>query len=404
MGKGIIVCGLNGSGKSTLARALAEAFGCQYIDIEQCYFPQGEDGYVYDRPCTRAQAEARLLQRLSTCDRFVLAAIKGDYGPAIESAYQAAVYLRVPRETRIQRVWNRSHDKFGSRMLPGGDLHEQETRFFDTVAAREDSMVEDWLKTLSCPVITLDGTLPIAQNVSRLAALSVRARLMALSEPAFQQFQRRLVPTVPPETILGVRTPVLRSLAREMRKTGQAAAYLEALPHDFLEEYVLHGCIISLEKDYDTALAQTQRYLPYIDNWITCDLLSPKVFSHHREALYPHIVSWINASAEYTIRFGVEMLMTFYLDDGFDPAYLALPAAVSSDAYYVRMMVAWFFATALAKQYDAALPYLEQHRLPLWTHNKTIQKALESYRIAPEQKEYLKTLRRKADARKNANA
>ena len=225
----------------------------------------------------------------------------------------------------------------------------------------------------------------------------IRARLLAMSEPEFQAFQSRLVPTVPSETILGVRTPALRQLAREMRKSGQAEEYLNALPHTYLEEYVLHGCIVSLEKDYATALAQTQRYLPYVDNWITCDLLSPKVFARHRDELLPHIIAWIQDPAEYTIRFGIEMLMTFYLDEGFEPALLELPASVTHEAYYVRMMVAWFFATALAKQYDATLPYLQRQRLPLWTHNKTIQKAVESYRITTEQKACLKTLRRKQE-------
>ncbi len=171
MGKGLLICGLNGIGKSTLAKALSEALSCRYIDIEHCYFPQGESGYAYGHSCSRDEAERRLLRSIEACDRYVLAAVKGDYGQAIESTYLAAVYLRVPREIRMQRIWNRSHDKFGSRMLPGGDLYAPEQRFFDMAAKRQDALVEDWLQTLCCPVILLDGTLPTAENVSRLTGI-----------------------------------------------------------------------------------------------------------------------------------------------------------------------------------------------------------------------------------------
>lgn len=171
MGQGLLICGLNGSGKSTLAKALSEVLSCYYLDIEHCYFPQGENGYTYAHSCSREEAERRLLHAVEVCDRYVLAAVKGDYGQNVESTYLAAVYLRVPREIRMQRVWNRSHDKFGSRMLPGGDLYAPEQRFFDMIAKRQDAFVEDWLQTLRCPVILLDGTLPTAENVSRLAAI-----------------------------------------------------------------------------------------------------------------------------------------------------------------------------------------------------------------------------------------
>ena len=224
-------------------------------------------------------------------------------------------------------------------------------------------------------------------------AENVRERLFKMQDTKFQAFQRRLVPTVPTETIIGVRAADLQALAKALRKSGEADAFLEMLPHLYLEENLLHGYLINLEKDFEKALRETERYLPYLDNWMTCDLLSPKAFRNHLDELSPEIERWRCSSQEFTIRFAIEMRMTFYLDASFHASYLEEVAQIRNEALYVRLMIAWFFATALAKQYDAALPYLKQRRLERWTHNKTIQKAVESFRISDEQKEYLKTLR-----------
>lgn len=221
----------------------------------------------------------------------------------------------------------------------------------------------------------------------------VREYLFSVQDKGYQAFQQKLIPTVSADTIIGVRVPILRELAKEIVKEGEAQAYLEILPHRYLEEYILHGCIINMSRDYDEALRQTERYLPWVDNWCTCDLLAPKVFKKHLPHLSQKIDEWIASPKPFTIRFGMETRMRFYLDEAFESAYLEQVAQVKSDELYVRLMIAWFFATALAKQYDAAVPYLERHCLDKWTHNKTIQKSVESYRITPEQKQYLKRLR-----------
>ena len=224
---------------------------------------------------------------------------------------------------------------------------------------------------------------------------SIAARLAALADPGYADFQRRLMPTVPPETVVGVRMPQLRKLAKSLRGTEEAAAFLAALPHETYEENNLHGLLIGEERDYSRAVEALERFLPYVDNWATCDLLHPKAFDRRPEALPGQLERWIGSGRTYTVRFGLGMLMSLYLDEAFQPAYLELAASVRSEEYYVNRMVAWYFATALAKQYAAALPYLEENRLGLWVHNKTIQKAVESYRITPEQKAYLRTLRRR---------
>ena len=217
--------------------------------------------------------------------------------------------------------------------------------------------------------------------------------LMRLQDEKYRAFQCKLIPTVDPETVIGVRTPALRALAKALAKTEAADAFLRALPHQLFEENQLHAFLLSEMKDFGRCVQEVCRFLPHIDNWATCDQLSPKVFKKHRAELLPFVREWIGAKEPYTIRFGVGMLMQHYLDEDFDPAYPALAAGVRSEEYYVRMMVAWYFATALAKQYEHVLPWLENRRLDAWTHNKAIQKAIESYRITPEQKEYLKTLR-----------
>lgn len=222
---------------------------------------------------------------------------------------------------------------------------------------------------------------------------AVQRELFAMQDIPYREFQVRLIPDVSPETVIGVRTPALRQYARALAKSGDASAFLDSLPHTYFDENQLHAFLLSEEKDYAQVLSRLEAFLPHIDNWATCDQLSPKVFGRHPE-LIGEIRRWMASAHTYTVRFGIGMLMRWYLDAQFQPEYLDWAAAVQSDAYYVNMMRAWFFATALAKQYDAALPFLEDKRLDTWTHNKTIQKARESFRISEERKAYLKTLRR----------
>jgi 3-methyladenine DNA glycosylase AlkD len=220
-------------------------------------------------------------------------------------------------------------------------------------------------------------------------------RLFEMQDTGYQQFQSKLIPTISPDLVIGVRMPDLRKFAQQLSKMPEAETFLSDLPHRYYEENNLHGALIARMRDYDRVIEEIDRFLPYIDNWATCDMLSPKVFARHRDELIQKIPSWIHAEHPYTVRFGIGMLMQFYLDEWFDVKYCDWVAEIRSDEYYVKMMVAWYFATALAKQYQVVLPYLENHRLEQWTHNKAIQKAMESNRIMPEQKVYLKTLKEK---------
>lgn len=222
---------------------------------------------------------------------------------------------------------------------------------------------------------------------------AITEKLFELADAKYRDFQANLLPTVDKATIIGVRTPALRKLAKEMAGSAKAAAFMLELPHTYYDENQLHTFLLSACKDYDICMEQIEIFLPYIDNWATCDQLSPKILQKNPEDLLLHIKKWLASEHTYTIRFGMEMLMSFYLEAKFQPEYLAWVAGVQSEEYYVKMMVAWYFATALAKQYDTAVPYLEQRKLEQWTHRKTIQKACESYRITTEQKAYLRTLR-----------
>lgn len=224
---------------------------------------------------------------------------------------------------------------------------------------------------------------------------ALQSRLFALRDEGYRDFHARLIPTVDKAHILGVRMPALRALARELDGSREAADFMHTLPHIYYEENNLHALLIARGRDFDTVLAQTEAFLPYIDNWATCDCFSPRVFVRHRAALLPHIDRYLASGEVYTVRFAIKMLMEHFLDADFSPACLEKVAAVRSEEYYINMMCAWYFATALAKQYGQALPYLTEQRLPHWVHNKTIRKAVESYRITPEQKEFLRTLRLK---------
>ena len=224
----------------------------------------------------------------------------------------------------------------------------------------------------------------------------IRDRLFALQDPEYRLFQSRLMPTVDPARVIGVRTPDLRKLSRELAGTEQAAAFVRQLPHDYYEENNLHGLLIASLRDYGETVAALESFLPHVDNWATCDLLHPRAFDKCPEALPDQLFRWLQSDGTYTVRFAMGMLMSLYLDEAFRPRYADWDAGVKSEEYYVNMMIAWYFATALAKQYDAAVPFLENRQLDVWTHNKAIQKAVESYRITPEQKAYLKTLKVKA--------
>ena len=219
--------------------------------------------------------------------------------------------------------------------------------------------------------------------------------MFALQDTTYQRFQQRLIPTLAPESIIGVRTPAVRSLAKEIFGTPEAEKFMQELPHTFFEENNLHAFLIERIKDFDSAVNAIDTFLPYIDNWATCDSMSPKALSKNIPALYKKIQEWVESEKTYTIRFGIEMLLTFFLDEHFGIESLELVSAIRSDEYYVNMMIAWYFATALAKQYDASLPFIEQRKLDAWTHNKTIQKAIESYRVPDERKSYLRSLKRK---------
>lgn len=218
-------------------------------------------------------------------------------------------------------------------------------------------------------------------------------KLFALQDKQYAAFQAKLTPGVPEDSFIGIRVPVLRKFAKEFAKEAECEDFLQQLPHQYYDENMLHGLLISQIKDYEDCIRLTDCFLPYVDNWAVCDIMSPKVFAKYKNELLANAKIWSQSSHVYTCRFGIEMLMSHYLDKEFKAEYLEIPASVMSDEYYVKMMVAWFFATALAKQWEATIPYIEQKRLAPWAHNKTIQKAIESYRISSEQKEYLRTLK-----------
>ena len=218
-------------------------------------------------------------------------------------------------------------------------------------------------------------------------------KLYSLQDMKYRDMQIRIIPSINPESVIGVRTPELKRMATDVLKAGDYQEFLNELPHKYFEENQLQAFIISGIKDLNECMEELEKFLPYVDNWATCDQMSPKIFRKHRKELLTHIKKWIKAEKTYTVRFGVGMLMEHFLDEEFDPEYPAMVAEIRSEEYYVNMMIAWYFATALAKQYESVLPYLEQKRLDDWTHNKAIQKSLESRRITEEQKIYLKSLK-----------
>lgn len=221
----------------------------------------------------------------------------------------------------------------------------------------------------------------------------IQKELFRLQDRKYRDFQIKLIPTIAPDTIIGVRTPALRKYAKQLTNQENPQNFLKELPHDYFDENQLHTFIISEIKDYDDCMEQVIRFLPFIDNWATCDQLSPRIFKKYRENLLNQIKVWIQSEKKYTVRFGIGMLMQHFLDEDFDPTYPGMVSKIRTEEYYINMMIAWYFATALAKQFDKVIPFIENCRLDKWTHNKAIQKAVESYRITPEQKKYLKSLK-----------
>lgn len=222
----------------------------------------------------------------------------------------------------------------------------------------------------------------------------LQTQLFSMRDEEYAAFQVKLTPGIEAGQVIGVRIPILRKFAKEYAKKEEAKEFLIQLPHTYYDENLLHGMLLEQIRDYPEALQKVDAFLPYVDNWAVCDTMNPKVFGKHKKEFLPQIKRWAKSKETYTIRFAVKMLMTLYLDEDFDPAYLKIPAAIKQDDYYVNMVIAWYYATALAKQWTDTIPYLEEGKLRPWIHNKTIQKAIESYRITKEQKDYLRTLKK----------
>lgn len=221
----------------------------------------------------------------------------------------------------------------------------------------------------------------------------IQRELFKNQDIKYRDFQLKLLPTLEAQTVIGVRTPILRSFAKTLYREHDLTDFLNDLPHKYFDENQLHAFLICEMKDFDRCMDALNQFLPYVDNWATCDQMSPKIFQKHKERLLKQIKSWLASSKAYTVRFAVGMLMKHFLDEDFDLEYPGMVSTIRSEEYYVNMMIAWYFATALAKQYEEILPFLEGNRLDKQTHNKAIQKALESYRISEEQKRYLRTLK-----------
>lgn len=221
----------------------------------------------------------------------------------------------------------------------------------------------------------------------------IEKELFGMQDKDYAVLQQKIIPTADPGSVIGVRTPELRAFAKVLYKDEGCEKFLKSVPHKYFDENQLHAFVVSLEKDFDKCVQEVEEFLPYVDNWATCDQMSPKAFKKQPERLLPYIKKWIKSDETYTVRFAIGMLMEHFLGDNFLPEYADMVAGVSSDEYYINMMRAWYYATALAKQYDAIIPYVENKRLDDWTHNKTIQKSIESYRITDEQKKYLRSLK-----------
>lgn len=217
--------------------------------------------------------------------------------------------------------------------------------------------------------------------------------LFLLQDEEYREFNSKLIPTVAKENVIGIRIPVLRKYEKEIRNTEKAKEFLNSLPHKYTEEYNLHALLLENINSYNDTITALNDFLPFVDNWATCDIMGIKIFRNHLDILPEQLDIWLNSTHTYTIRFAIKMYMTYYLDENFDLSFMTKISKLRSDEYYVNMMIAWYFATALTKQYDSAIKFLEEKKLSGWVHNKTIQKAIESYRITDEQKTYLRTLK-----------
>ena len=223
---------------------------------------------------------------------------------------------------------------------------------------------------------------------------SLQIELFSLRDLKYKEFHQKLMPTVNPDKVIGIRTPVLRKFAKDFSKREEAESFIKNLPHKYYEEDNLHAFLLEEIRDYETLIEELNKFLPFVDNWATCDMMRPKTLKNHKTELLEDIKRWLTLKDTYTIRFAVNCLMLYYLEEDFKPEYLQWVKNIESQEYYINMVRAWYFATALAKQYDETVKILENNALDKWTHNKTIQKANESYRITSEQKEYLRTLKR----------
>lgn len=222
----------------------------------------------------------------------------------------------------------------------------------------------------------------------------ITKELFALRDESYFNFHKKLIPTIMEEKMIGVRTPALRSYAKKVAKYPEVYDFLQELPHNYYEENNLHGALLGLlYKDVETYLQELEKFLPYVDNWATCDMMGPRVFKKNLPLVYEHVKKWIASDATYTVRFGVVTLLGYFLEDAFEPEMLDLVAAIQSEEYYIKIAVAWYFSMALVKQYDATIPYLRKQAMPVWEHNKAIQKAIESYQIDAETKQYLRSLK-----------
>lgn len=222
----------------------------------------------------------------------------------------------------------------------------------------------------------------------------ITRELLELRDESYFQFHKKLIPTVPEDKIIGVRTPALRAYAKKVANYPEVYEFLQELPHTYYEENNLHGALLGLlYKDVEAYIAELEKYLPYVDNWATCDMMGAKVFKKNLSLVYEHVQKWIRSGDTYTVRFGIVTLMGYFLEEAFEPEMLEQVAVIRSEEYYIKMAVAWYFSTALVKQYDATIPYLQKQVLPKWEHNKAIQKAIESYRIDNETKQYLRSLK-----------
>lgn len=226
--------------------------------------------------------------------------------------------------------------------------------------------------------------------------MNIIEELFALQDLKYRSFNSKLIPTVDPELVIGVRTPALRKLANEYNKSEESKAYIHSLPHKYYEENNLHAFLIEKIKNFDECIAALNLFLPYVDNWATCDSMKPPVLAKNREKLLPQIWKWLESDSIYTVRYAINLLMSYFLDDCFSPVFPERVAAVVSEEYYINMMIAWYFATGFAKQYESFIPYLEKHILPPVVEKMTVRKACESFRITADQKEYIKSIHKSA--------